>query len=404
MTEQIVATFNVGSSSIKLAAYAAPPAGGLGPRLLRAEIAGLPDAPRLSAIAASSQIASTFLSCADTSDLGLAALAPRLVIAMEASLGQPLAALGHRVVQGGRHNPASRTATPELIAELESLSALAPDHQPYNLAAIRAVSAARPDMVQTLSFDTAFHRTQPRIAQIYALPRALTDSGILRYGYHGLSYAHIARHLPERFPAHRHKRTLALHLGSGSSLCAILEGRSIATSMGFSALSGIPMATRCGDVDPGLLLYLMDDRHMSAADVSHMLRKQSGLLGVSGISGDLRVLETAGTSEAEEAIALFIYRIVRECGSHISALGGIDALVFTGGVGENSRHVRAGIAAGLAWAGIRIDPDADPKGSPLLSPAGSPVSVFVLPADEESEIARDCLDLLRAGRVQGSGT
>jgi acetate kinase len=394
MTERIAATFNVGSSSIKLAAYAATQSGGLGPRLLRAEIAGLPDAPRLSAVAASSDLASAFLSRADISDLRLSTLAPRLVIAVEDALGQPLAGLGHRVVQGGRHNHSSRTATPELIAELDSLCALAPDHQPYNLAAIRAVSAARPDLAQTLSFDTAFHRTQPRIAQIYALPRALTDSGILRYGYHGLSYAHLARHLPERFPAHRHQRTLALHLGSGSSLCAILDGRSIATSMGFSALSGVPMATRSGDLDPGLLLYLMSDRHMNPAELSHILRKQSGLLGVSGISGDLRILETAGTPEAEEAIALFIYRIVRECGSLISALGGLDALVFTGGAGENSRHVRAGISAGLEWAGAQIDPDANAKGSSLLSPPGSPVSVFVLPADEESEIARDCFALL----------
>jgi len=394
MTGQIVATFNVGSSSIKLAAYAATQSGGPGPRLLRAEIAGLPDTPKLSAVAGNSDLASAFLSRADTSDLRLAVLAPGLIMALEEALGQPIAAVGHRVVQGGRHNPSSRTATPELIAELDSLCALAPDHQPYNLAAIRAVSAARPDLVQTLSFDTAFHRTQPRIAQIYALPRALSESGILRYGYHGLSYAHIARHLPERFPAHRHQRTLALHLGSGSSLCAILDGRSIATSMGFSALSGIPMATRCGDIDPGLLLYLISDRHMSAAEVSQMLRKQSGLLGVSGISGDLRVLEAAGTPEAEEAIALFIYRIVRECGSHISALGGIDALVFTGGIGENSRYVRAGISAGLAWAGIAIDTDANANGIPLISPPGSPVSVFVLSADEESEIARDCFTLL----------
>jgi acetate kinase len=394
MTERIVATFNVGSSSIKMAAYAAAQSGGLGPRLLRAEIAGLPEAPKLSAVAGNSNLANAFLSGADVSDLRLSALAPRLIIAVEEALGQPLAAIGHRVVQGGRHIHSSRAATPELLAELDSLCALAPDHQPHNLAAIRAVSAVRPDLTQTLSFDTAFHRTQPRIAQIYALPRALTDSGILRYGYHGLSYAHIARHLPELFPAHLLKRTLALHLGSGSSLCAILDGRSIATSMGFSALSGIPMATRCGDIDPGLLLYLMDDRHMSAAQVSHLLRKQSGLLGVSGISGDLRALEASGAPEAEEAIALFVYRIVRECGSHIAALGGIDALVFTGGVGENSRRVRSGISAGLAWAGIRIDPDANANGSPLLSPAGSPVSVFVLPADEESEIARDCLALL----------
>ncbi|MBA3067932.1 MAG: acetate/propionate family kinase [Hyphomonas sp.] len=394
MTGRIVATFNVGSSSIKLAAYGSAQSGGLGPRLLRAELAGLPDTPKLTATAGSGDRARAFLAGADISDLRLSVLAPQLVMAMEAALDQPLVAVGHRVVQGGRHNHASRTATPELIAELETLCPLAPDHQPHNLAAIRAVNAARPDLPQTLSFDTAFHRTQPRIAQMYALPRAMMDSGILRYGYHGLSYAHIARHLPEHFPAHRQQRTLALHLGSGSSLCAILNGRSIAASMGFSALSGIPMATRCGDIDPGLLLYLMSERHMSVDDVSQMLRKQSGLLGVSGISGDLRQLEAAGTAEAEEAIELFIYRTVRECGSHISALGGIDALVFTGGVGEHSWRARAGIAAGLEWAGIRIDTDANRQGATLLSPPGSPVSVFVLPADEESEIARDCLALL----------
>ena len=265
-------------------------------------------------------------------------------MAIDAALHHPLAAVGHRVVQGGMHSHTSRAATPELIAQLDSLSPLAPDHQPYNLAPIRALNATRPDLPQTVSFDTAFHRTQPRIAQLYALPRALTDSGIMRYGYHGLSYAHIARRLPEHFPAHRMARTLALHLGSGSSLCAILDGQSIATSMGFS--------------------------------------------------GDLRQLEASCTAEADEAIALYIYRIVRECGSHISALGGIDALVFTGGVGENSSRVRSGIAAGLAWAGVSIEDKANRQGARVLSPDGAPASVFVLPADEESEIARDCLALL----------
>jgi acetate kinase len=394
MNEQVVATFNVGSSSIKLAAYSRARGGGLGPRLLRAELSGLPDAPRLSALAGNTDTESAFLAGVDISDPELSALAPRLIRAIETALEQPLAGVGHRVVQGGQHNQASRKATPELIAELGRLCALAPDHQPFNLAAVRAVSAARPDLPQTLSFDTAFHRSQPRIAQIYALPRALTDAGLLRYGYHGLSYAHIARRLPERFPGHRQQRTLALHLGSGSSLCAILDGRSIATSMGFSALSGVPMATRSGDIDPGLLLYLMSEQQMSAGDVSQMLRKQSGLLGVSGISGDLRQLEAAGTAEADEAIALFIYRIVRECGSHIAALGGIDALVFTGGIGENSARVRTGIASGLAWAGTEIDEDANSHHGPELSPPGSRVGVFVLPADEESEIARDCLALL----------
>jgi acetate kinase len=274
---------------------------------------------------------------------------------------------------------------PELLQYLAKLTPLAPDHQQHNLAAVEALTSARPDLLQTLSFDTAFHRSLPRLAQLYAIPRALTDAGIIRYGYHGLSYAHLSRHLSQIFPDQIHRRVLALHLGSGASLCALVDGQSVACSMGFSALSGIPMSSRSGDVDPGVLLYLMTEQGMSADRVSELLRKESGLLGVSGISGDLRILEASDRPEAKEAIDLFIYRIVREAGSMIAAMGGLDAVIFTGGIGENSARVRDGVTGGLTWAGAP-----DPR-TPLTTSAHC--AVAIVPADEEQEIARGCLQI-----------
>lgn len=402
MSRVRIATLNSGSSSIKIAAYSFEANGKAGVELLRANLSGLPAAPHLSAKSADLETAERFLAAADISNLDPKILAPRLLAATEAALGAPVHALGHRVVQGGPGIVDSRRATPDMLDHLETLCPLAPDHQPHNLSAVRAVAAERPDLFQTLSFDTAFHRMQPRLAQLYAIPRALSETGIIRYGYHGLSYANIARRLPDLFPDRPHRRTLALHLGSGASLCAILDGRSIATSMGFSAISGVPMSTRAGDIDAGAILYLLSERQMSPEDVSIMLRKQSGLLGVSGVSGDLRTVEASGTPEAEEAINLFIYRIVRECGSLIAALGGLDAIVFTAGIGENSHRVRAGIAEGLSWAGVVIDPAANRAGAALLSPPDAPVSVAVVPADEESEIARGCLSVYEVARPESS--
>lgn len=390
----LIATLNTGSSSIKIAVYEAQPGGTPGEPLLRVNLSGLPGAPHLSAKSRDPEIARRFVAAADSSELALDTLAPRLLDAVEAAIAAPVTAIGHRIVQGGADIEVSRKATPALLDYLETLSPLAPDHQPHNLAAVRTLAAHRPGLVQTLSFDTAFHRSQPRIAQLYAIPRALTEAGMIRYGYHGLSYAHIARRLPQLFPDRAHRRTLALHLGSGASLCAMLDGRSVACSMGFSANSGIGMATRSGDLDPGAILYLLSERQMSAQAVSHMLRQQSGLLGVSGVSGDLRAVEASDRAEAQEAIALYIYRIVRECGSMIAAMGGLDALVFTAGIGENSRTVRAGVAEGLRWAGAEMDAARNIAGAADLSARGSEVGIAVVAADEEWEIARDCLSVL----------
>lgn len=398
MSGVLIATLNSGSSSLKIACYRSKADDTPGLELLRVHLSGLPDAPRLSARSADPEIAERFLAAADISNLDLNTLAPRLLAATEAALGAPVAALGHRIVQGGPDILDTRLASPELMAYLDSLCPLAPDHQPHNLGAVRAVAASRPGLLQTLSFDTAFHRTQPRLAQLYAIPRALSDAGLIRYGYHGLSYANIARRLPDLFPDRPHRRTLALHLGSGASLCAILDGHSIASSMGFSAISGIPMSTRSGDLDPGAVLYLLSEKQMSPDQVSLMLRKQSGLLGVSGLSGDLRTVEASTTPESEEAINLFIYRIVRECGSLIAALGGLDALVFTAGIGENSHRVRAGVAKGLAWAGLVISDEANQAGVPILSSPSDPIGVAVVPADEELEIARGSLSVYEATR------
>lgn len=398
MSGAVIATLNSGSSSLKVAAYRFRADANPGPPLLRASLSGLPDAPALSARSDDPEIGARFLAAADVSSLDLNLLAPRILDAIEGAIRAPVETLGHRIVQGGPGIMDTRPATPDLLTYLDSLCPLAPDHQPHNLSAVRAVMASRPGLLQTLSFDTAFHRTQPRLAQLYAIPRALSDAGLIRYGYHGLSYANIARRLPELFPDRPHRRTLALHLGSGASLCAILDGQSIASSMGFSAISGIPMSTRSGDLDPGAVLYLLSQKQMSPEQVSLMLRKQSGLLGVYGLSGDLRTVEASATPESEEAVNLFIYRIVRECGSLIAALGGLDALVFTAGIGENSHKVRAGVARGLAWAGIVIHEEANRAGKLILSSPGDRVGIAVVPADEECEIARGGLSVYESMR------
>ena len=402
MSGVLIATLNSGSSSIKIACYRSESDDTPGLELLRVNLSGLPDAPRLSAKSVYPEIAERFLAAANISNLDLSTLAPRLLDATESSLGSPVDALGHRIVQGGPHIMDTRLATSDLLAYLDSLCPLAPDHQPHNLSAVRGVAASRPELLQTLSFDTAFHRMQPRLAQLYAIPRGLSDAGIIRYGYHGLSYANIARRLPDLFPGRPYRRTLALHLGNGASLCAILDGSSIASSMGFSAISGVPMSTRSGDLDPGAILYLLNEKNMTPEEVSFLLRKQSGLLGVSGLSGDLRAVEASETPEAEEAIGLFIYRIVRECGSLIAALGGLDALVFTAGIGENSHRVRAGIAKGLSWAGVDIDAAANEAGASVLSLPDNPISVAVHPADEEWEIALGCLSVFGGARTTSS--
>ena len=254
-----------------------------------------------------------------------------------------IVAAGHRVVHGGDRYTAPTIISPAVLEQLQALSPLAPLHQPHNLAGIRAVMAQRPGLPQVACFDTAFHQTQPEVARRFALPRALHDAGVKRYGFHGLSYEYIAGKLPSISGFRPEWKVIVAHLGNGASMCAMQDGKSVASSMGFTALEGLMMGTRTGSIDPGVLLYLMDEKGMSSRDVARLLYKESGLLGVSGISHDMRALIASSDPRAREAIELFVYRIAREAGSLAAALGGLDALVFTGGIGEHAEPVRAAV-------------------------------------------------------------
>lgn len=296
-----------------------------------------------------------------------------------------LAAIGHRVVHGGTRYDRPVRLDAETIAALEALVPLAPLHQPHALAAIHAAAAAAPNLPQIACFDTAFHRAQPDLAQLYALPRALTEAGVRRYGFHGLSYEYIASALP---PELARGRVVVAHLGSGASMCAIEAGRSVASTMGFTALDGLPMSTRSGNLDPGVVLYLLQQRGMTAQELESLLYRQSGLLGVSGISGDMRALLASDRPEAAEAVALFCYRVARELGSLAAALGGLDGLVFTAGIGERAAPVRAEVIRQSAWLGLSLDPEANAANAMRISPHGATPSAWVIPTDENLMIAR----------------
>lgn len=308
--------------------------------------------------------------------------------------GLRLSAAGHRVVHGGPDFAAPVTIDEAVMTALDALIPLAPAHQPHNLAAIRAVKNAWPDLPQVACFDTAFHRTMPRLAQIFAIPHALTEQGLVRYGFHGLSYQHIADVLPGIAGERAKGRVIVAHLGHGASLCALREGRSVATTMGFTALDGLMMGMRCGAIDAGLVLHLIEQRGMAPAEVSEMLNRRSGLLGVSGLSNDARTLLASDDPRAAEALDLFAYRVVREAGSMMAALGGLDAFVFTAGIGERSARIRAAIAEGLAWTGLRIDAARNAANETRISSDDAAVPVYVVPADEELPIARAVLSRL----------
>jgi len=299
-----------------------------------------------------------------------------------------LVAIGHRVVHGGADRSAPARVDEALLGELDRLSPFAPLHQPHNLAGIRAAMAAFPGVPQVACFDTAFHRSHPWVNDTFALPRDLYEEGVRRYGFHGLSYAFIGSELRRLAPHLAAGRVVVAHLGNGASMCAMHDGRSVASTMGFSALDGLPMGTRCGQLDPGVLLYLMDQKGMSAGDISDLLYKRSGLLGLSGLSNDMRTLEAAGTPEAAQAIDYFVFRCQREVGAMAAALGGIDALVFTGGIGENSRLIRARMCERLDWMGIEIDHARNVANASVISSDLARTTVMVLPTDEELVIAR----------------
>ena len=308
---------------------------------------------------------------------------------VETHLGDAkLVAAGHRVVHGGMHHTKPVLITEALIQELEELIPLAPLHQPHNIDPIRAIAKLHPGLPQVACFDTAFHRTNPWVTQTFALPYALTDEGVRRYGFHGLSYQYIARRLAEVDAAAAHGRVVALHIGSGASMCAMKNGESYASTMGFTALDGLVMGTRTGTLDAGVLLYLMDHKHMTSKEIENLLYKQSGLLGVSGISPDMRDLIGNSEPRAIQAVELFIHRMCRELGSLTAALEGLDALVFTAGVGEHSPYVRKSVCDRLKWLGVELDEQANATNhSTIVSSLNSKVQVFVIPTNEELMIA-----------------
>jgi acetate kinase len=302
--------------------------------------------------------------------------------------GMTLEAVGHRVVHGGPDFSRPVRVDAEVLAALERFIPLAPLHQPHNLAPIRMLLARRPELPQVACFDTGFHSTNPAVAQRFAIPADLHDAGVRRYGFHGLSYEFVASVLPEHDTRAATGRAVVCHLGNGSSMCAIEKGTSVASTMGFTALDGLPMGTRSGSLDPGVLLYLMDERRMDARAIEKLLYQQSGLLGVSGISSDMRKLLDSNDSRAQLAVDLFVYRIRRELGSLVAALGGVEALIFTAGIGENSAVIRERVCRDAAWLGVELDRTANRAGGPRISTKSSRVAAWVLPTNEELMIAR----------------
>jgi len=296
--------------------------------------------------------------------------------------------VGHRIVHGGTAFSEPVVIDERVMIRLEELVPLAPLHQPHHIAAIRAIAAVAPQVPQVACFDTAFHRNQPPLAQEFALPRELTARGIRRYGFHGLSYEYIVSKLPEVAPACAKGKIVVAHLGNGASMCAIEDGRSIATTMGLTPVDGLPMGTRTGALDPGVILYLLAHERMDTNAVEHLIYERSGLLGVSGLSSDMRTLLASNAPAAREAVALFVYRIGRELGSLAAALGGLDALVFTGGIGENAAEIRARVCRRAGWIGIALDEEANARGGPLISRQGSAVSAWVVPTNENLMVAR----------------
>jgi acetate kinase len=378
------AILNAGSSSIKFALYEA---GREGILMYRGQVEGIGLSPHLKVTDVSGTVVAERRWTSGTLDHH-DATAEILKLGRELLAGRPVLAFGHRVVHGGMGFDRPVLVDAAVLGELKKLIPLAPLHQPHNLAPIEAIAAAAPDIPQVACFDTAFHRSQPAVAQEFALPREITAAGVRRYGFHGLSYDFIVSRLREIDPALARRRLVIAHLGNGASLCAVHEGRSVASTMGFTAVDGLMMGTRSGALDPGVLLYLMQERGFDARGIEDLLYRKSGLLGVSGISSDMRTLRQSTSPAAAEAIALFIYRIIRETGSLAAALGGLDGMVFTAGIGENDPATRAEVLAGCDWLGLTLDAERNAAGRGVISRDGTPVTVLVVPTDEERMIAR----------------
>ncbi len=313
-----------------------------------------------------------------------------------------LVAVGHRVVHGGTRYEMPVAVNAAVMADLERLEPLAPLHQPHNLSMIRAVEGYNPSLLQVACFDTSFHCGHAEVVDRYALPDALHREGVRRYGFHGLSYEYIARTLPEVAPEIAAGRVVVAHLGSGASMCAIKNGRSVDTTLGFTALDGLPMGTRCGTLDPGIPLYLIKEKKYDVGDLERMLYHDSGLKGISGISNDVRDLVASDDPQAKLALDCFVYRVGRELGALAAALGGLDGIVFTAGIGENMPGIRAGVCEHAGWLGVELDPAANEAGELRITTPGSKVSAWVIPTDEEKMIALHTLDVLRGRRAAGA--
>jgi acetate kinase len=387
-----VLTLNAGSSSLKFARFETD---GTGLMLVsRGQIEGIGTAPYFLAKDPSGAVLAE-KSWPEGEAQTHEALLNTLLHWVEEQRGvDALTAVGHRVVHGGSDHDQPVRVTDDLLQELDRLTPLAPLHQPHSLSPIRAICSLRPGLPQVACFDTAFHHRMPPIAARLALPREYEAEGIRRYGFHGLSYEYIARHLRETAPDLASGRVIVAHLGNGASLCAMRDGRSMDTTMGFTALDGLVMGTRCGTLDPGVILYLEQERGMSAEQVEDLLYRRSGLLGVSGISSDVRTLLASQEPRAREAIELFVFRIGREAWAMAGSMGGLDGFVFTAGIGEHAAAIRAAVCERLAWIGVALDADANERGAGRISTKESRVEVRIVPTDEEVMIARHTLETI----------
>ena len=389
---------NAGSSSLKFQLFGIEPARQL-KRLLKGQVDGIGVRPRLrAALSDGTPAIDREYSAPELSDL------PAAIHVTAAWLRETqksdLVAIGHRVVHGGPEYNEPVRVTPEVVERLARYVPLAPLHQPNNLAPIRAILERRPGLPQVACFDTAFHRGHGALADHYALPESLYVEGVRRYGFHGLSYEYIADRLPQVAPEIARGRVIVAHLGSGASMCALFEGRSIESTMGFTALDGLPMGTRPGQIDPGVVLYLMTEKGMDATAVQRFLYHDCGLKGLSGVSNDMRELETSADPQAAFAIEYFVYRIALNTGMLAAALGGLDAFVFTAGIGENSASIRARVVERLAWLGAKLDSDANTRPERRISSSSSRIAIHVVPTDEELMIARHTFALLGCGQTR----
>lgn len=403
----IVVAINAGSSSIKFSLFEAADSDGAKALLFRGEASGIGNTPKLE------------ITTGDGNPIVSRSLAPDanheavigeiLKWVLDETAQHVLIAAGHRVVHGGMEFNSPVLIDDAVLQNFERLVPLAPLHQPHNISAIRALMEILPALPQVACFDTGFHHTNSSLATTFALPRALTEEGVRRYGFHGLSYEYIASVLPDFAGNAANGRVIVAHLGHGASMCAMSERKSIATTMGFTALDGLMMGKRCGSIDPGVLLYLLKEKSMDYEALSNLLYHRSGLLGVSGISDDLRDLSASSAESAKEAIDLFVYRIKREMGSLFAALGGLDVLVFTGGIGEHAANIRERVCEDAAWADVKLNTEANKRGEVRIGARDSSVQVFTIPTNEDPMIARHTMRVIsdhhsKHKRVPSSGS